>query len=72
MKDYMKNLLFTSIEAVFDKYKDTEPASATEEGGSFSIQEVAIKVSIEYCLVIQDAKFLFDKIYNYFVQKGFE
>ena len=37
MKDYMKDLLFTSIKAVFDKYKDMEPAPATEEGGSFSI-----------------------------------
>ena len=52
----MKNLL-----------KTFEPKVETQQG--FSIEEVAIRVSIEFCLAISDVEFLFGDIYSFFEKK---
>ena len=70
----MKNLLLTSIQTVVNKYhqakiKSENPPSPQNQGG-FSIEEVAIRVSIEFCLTIKDVEFLFAEIYSFFEEKG--
>lgn len=39
---------------------------------NFSIEKVAIKVSIEFCLQINEVAYLFSDIYNFFAEKDLE
>lgn len=40
-----------------------------ESDKQFSIEEIAIKVSIEFCLSIQEVHYLFTDIYEFFKEK---
>ena len=86
LKDYMKKLILTSIQTVIFKFKtnydgansqsdsthnDSDEAEAAEEK-DFSIDKIAIKVSIEFCLQIGEADYLFGEIYRFFVEKDLE
>lgn len=74
LKDYMKKLIMTSIQTVLYKFKkhadDKEVSDANEEAKSYSIEEIAIKVSIEFCLNINESAFLFTEIYEFFRENG--
>jgi hypothetical protein len=58
LKDYMKKLIMTSIQTVLYKFKkhvdEKEVTETPEEAKSYSIEEIAIKVSIEFCLNINE------------------
>ena len=84
LKDYMKKLILTSIQTVIFKFKTSSPQdsdsthndsddvnSSTEEK-DFSIDKIAIKVSIEFCLQISEVDYLFGDIYRFFVEKDLE
>ena len=70
MQDYMKSLLKSSIETVVNKYHRNQTVNENQESCAFSMKEIAIKVSIEFCLAISDVGFLFNEIYNFFEEKG--
>lgn len=86
MHDYMKRLILSSIRKIVNKYHNTSssgavasPDAATQVSSSSSsmintsqIDEVAIKVAVEFCLAISDVKFLFGDIYQFFVGVGLE
>ena len=38
----------------------------------FQIEEVAIKIAIEFCLAIRQSSFLFSEVLQFFREKGFE
>ena len=60
MQDYMKSLLKSSIETVVNKYHRNQTVNDNQESCAFSMKEIAIKVSIEFCLAISDVGFLFN------------
>ena len=84
LKDYMKKLIMTSIQTVIYKY-NTKASSEKSGGSTgldtnsnedsaenekqFSIEEIAIKVSIEFCLNIGEVNYLFTDIYEFFKEK---
>ncbi|MFO0116295.1 MAG: hypothetical protein ACK521_01275 [bacterium] len=74
LKDYMKKLIMTSIQTVLYKFKkhvdDKEVTETPEEAKSYSIEDIAIKVSIEFCLNINETSFLFTEIYEFFRENG--
>ena len=75
LKDYMKKLIMTSIQTVLYKYQKhvdnkSESNSAQEEVNTYSIEEIAIKVSIELCLNINETGYLFNEIYEFFMENG--
>lgn len=83
MHEYMKNLILDSIRRVVNKYHGTRDSAASEEAATqvsnsssmintSQIDEVAIKVAVEFCLAISDVKFLFGDVYQFFVTKGLE
>ena len=75
MKDYMKDLLLKMVKNVLDKHKSGTPKQAKALraiGSSFSIEDVALKLSIEYCLAIKEVKFLFSEVLTLFRQNGLE
>lgn len=76
MKDYMKDLLFTKIKTVVNG-PSAHPSAPNPKGeeieeDDFSLEEVAIKVAIEYCLAISEVEFLFNEIYTFFLENGLE
>ena len=83
MKDYMKKLILTSIQTVIFKFKtsnqdsdsthnDSDDVNSSTEEKDFSIDKIAIKVSIEFCLQISEVDYLFGDIYRFFVEKELE
>lgn len=65
----------TSIQTVLYKYQKhvdnkSESNSAQEEVKTYSIEEIAIKVSIEFCLNINETGYLFNEIYEFFMENG--
>ena len=80
LKDYMKQLIFSTIETVIFKFKskpDDSDNSQREtddssEDKKFQIEEIAIKASIEFCLSIGETGFLFGDIFQFFQGKGLE
>ena len=75
MKDYMKDLLLTKIKTVVSR-PSARPSAPNPEGEEieedFSLEEVAIKVAIEYCLAISEVEFLFNEIYTFFLENELE
>ena len=82
LKDYMRKLIMTSIQTVIYKYNtktsseksgstglDTNSNEDSSDEKQFSIEEIAIKVSIEFCLNIQEVNYLFTDIYDFFIEK---
>lgn len=82
LKDYMKKLIMASIQTVIFKYntkasseksgstqQDTNSNEDPTEEKQFSIEEIAIKVSIEFCLNIQEVHYLFTEVYDFFKEK---
>lgn len=85
LKDYMKKLILTSIQTVIFKFKtsntnqdsdstvnDSDDVNSSTEEKDFSIDKIAIKVSIEFCLQISEVDYLFGDIYRFFVEKELE
>lgn len=84
LKDYMKKLILTSIQTVIFKFKTNYDGANSQsdsthndsdeaaEEKDFSIDKIAIKVSIEFCLQIGEADYLFGEIYRFFVEKDLE
>ena len=80
LKDYMKKLILTSIQTVIFKFKNNETSQSdstyndSDESyeDNFSIDKIAIKVSIEFCLQISEVEYLFTEIYSFFVEKDLE
>lgn len=82
LKDYMKKLILTSIQTVIYKYKggadganhsdSTHNDSDESYEDNFSIDKIAIKVSIEFCLQISEVSYLFGDIYRFFVDRDLE
>ena len=81
LKDYMKKLISTSIQTVIFKYKgdgnnihsdSTHNDSDESYEDNFSIEKIAIKVSIEFCLQIQEVSYLFGDIYRFFQDRDLE
>ena len=76
MKDYMKDLLFTKIKTVVNRPSAStsapDPEGEEVEELHFSLEEVAIKVAIEYCLAISEVEFLFAEIYTFFLENELE
>ena len=76
LKDYMKKLILTSIQTVIFKYKGSNDGNIHSDSthndsdesyeDNFSIEKIAIKVSIEFCLQIQEVSYLFGDIYRFF------
>jgi hypothetical protein len=55
----------------FQKHTQPKPASESQEDAkNYSIEEIAIKVSIEFCLNINEASFLFSDVYDFFRDNG--
>lgn len=75
MKDYMKDLLLTKIKTVVNG-PGASTSAPNPEGEEieedFSLEEVAIKVAIEYCLAISEVEFLFNEIYTFFLENELE
>lgn len=86
LKTYMCELLIKHIKAVVKNQAQTpkESASASNRlsGGTtttnghtsrqFQIEEVAIKIAIEYCLAIHEPGLLFGEVLSFFKAKGYE
>ena len=82
LKDYMRRLIMQSIQTVIFKYNKSgseksggstgieSNEDSSESDKQFSIEEIAIKVSIEFCLNIQEVHYLFTEIYDFFKEKG--
>lgn len=82
LKDYMKDLILASIKTVIFKFKSTDGMASQSDSthndsddsyeDNFSIDKIAIKVSIEFCLQISEVDYLFNDIYRFFVEKDLE
>jgi len=82
LKDYMKKLILQSIQTVIFKFKTSDGIGSQSDSthndsdesyeDNFSIDKIAIKVSIEFCLQISEVEFLFTEIYRFFVEKDLE
>ena len=81
LNDYMKKLILTSIQTVIFKYKNSHSSQSdsthndsdsSQEEKDFSIDKIAIKVSIEFCLQIQEVDYLFNDIYRFFAEKDLQ
>ena len=82
LKDYMKKLILTSIQTVIFKFKTNDGMGSQTDSthndsdesyeDNFSIEKIAIKVSIEFCLQISEVAYLFADIYRFFVEKDLE
>ena len=82
LKDYMKKLILTSIQTVIFKFKSSGNEASQSDSthndsdesyeDNFSIDKIAIKVSIEFCLQISEAEYLFTEIYQFFAEKELE
>lgn len=42
---------------------------SSSSASKFKIEDIAIKVAIEFCLRIGETEYLFDAIFNFFVEK---
>lgn len=72
---YMREMIKDSITTVIHKFGKKEPKTDTEKSEStddtnYSVDAIAIKVSIEFCLNIQATAFLFSDIFNIFIENG--
>jgi hypothetical protein len=73
LKDYMKKLIMTSIQTVlykFQKVSETPKSESDDDSKSYSIEDIAIKVSIEFCLNINETQFLFSEVFDFFRENG--
>lgn len=78
----MKKLILTSIQTVIYKFKGNDGMVSNSDSthndsddsyeDNFSIEKIAIKVSIEFCLQISEVDYLFGDIYRFFVEKELE
>jgi hypothetical protein len=76
LKDYMKKLIMTSIQTVLYKFQKiaenskSEGDTTVDEFKSYSIEDIAIKVAIEFCLNINESQFLFNEVFEFFRENG--
>ena len=75
LNSYMREMIKDSITTVIHKFGKKDPKTDTDKSEStddtnYSVDAIAIKVSIEFCLNIQATAFLFSDIFNIFIENG--